>query len=78
MKWSIWLICMVLAGCGSKKFYENEGCRQANASRCGANDTVEECGPNGYWMTVMDCGAVGTNWVCGVKDNDHTCIRKTK
>lgn len=69
----VWLI-----GCSSVKFHPGDTCGQINATRCTPNNRVEICGPNGHWITAMDCLAMGSEWSCQTKDANHTCVQGPK
>lgn len=72
------LLVLAAAGCGPKTFYESESCGQVNTTRCATETRSEMCGPNGHWMPVMECDAIGPNWICDKNHPDHPCIRKAK
>jgi len=44
-------------------------------SRC-IDNRAELCDANKQWKVVMDCSEIGSEWQCGEKDNEHTCIRQ--
>jgi hypothetical protein len=77
MKFIMPLLVLLALGCSSSKpFYDTPTCGQPNVTRCATTYKVEMCGTNGHWMTVMDCFAIGSNWVCDLNDPNNSCIRK--
>ncbi len=68
------LASILCPGCG---FHPQSSCGVVNATRCNTN-RVDLCGPNGHWITALDCSAMGLDWTCQVKDANHTCVKGSK
>ena len=66
------ILCATLAGCPTPVC-------PTLATRC-SGQTVELCGSDGQWQTVVDCAEVsGGSWSCGTTREDgeeiNTCLR---
>lgn len=63
MRW--FFLVAVLASCSGVPLHGTARCPAANQARCDVlGGKVEMCGPNGYWIVALDCGAMGEGWYC--------------
>ena len=71
----MWKVLFVLAlglpGCWLQP--KTESCGVPQASRCSGN-IVELCGPQGQWLTVMNCNKLGTAWHCTATADGPACL----
>ncbi len=66
------LLALCLSGCWQTP--KTESCGVPQVSRCSTSNTVELCGPQGQWLTVMQCSKMGPTWQCFSTADGPACL----